>query len=203
MATFIQDPEVERRLQAERAASGADRYDEVWEGIYMMAPMPNDRHQEIVSRLVYVLEDVIGQPGLGKVRPGVNVSDRIDGWKHNYRVPDVAVFLVHGSAVNHGAFWHGGPDFVAEVISPDDSTREKIPFYSMVGVKELLLIDRDPWTLELLRPQPDGLAPVASTGVDGEGALSSAVVPLRFRLISSDGPAIEVAHTESDRVWQV
>jgi hypothetical protein len=29
---------VEKRLRAERQASGADRYDEVWDGVYVMAP---------------------------------------------------------------------------------------------------------------------------------------------------------------------
>jgi hypothetical protein len=57
---LIRDPEVELRLRAERAATGADRHDEVWEGIYMMAPMPNDEHQQIVSRFVSILEEIIG-----------------------------------------------------------------------------------------------------------------------------------------------
>ena len=45
----------------------------------MMMPLPNDEHQSIVSRLTSILEDVIGWPGLGKVRPGVNVTDRTGG----------------------------------------------------------------------------------------------------------------------------
>ena len=31
--------------------------------------------------------------GAGDVSPGVNLSDRDDGWEQNYREPDVAVFL--------------------------------------------------------------------------------------------------------------
>ena len=38
MATIVLDESLGKRLQAERVASGADRYDEVWEGTYMMAP---------------------------------------------------------------------------------------------------------------------------------------------------------------------
>ena len=71
----------------------------------MMAPMSNDEHQQIVNRFASIFQDAIDWPGLGDVRPGVNVSDRIENWKDNYRVPEVAVFLRDGTAVNHGAFW--------------------------------------------------------------------------------------------------
>ena len=137
MTTLITDPDLEQRLQAERRALGADRYDEVWEGTYMMARMPNDEHQQLVNRFAAIFQDAIDWPGLGHVRPGVNVSDRIDDWQNNYRVPDVAVFLNGGHAENRGAFWYGGPDFAVEVISPDDRTLEKLPFYEMVRVREL------------------------------------------------------------------
>ena len=221
MATFIRDADVERRLQSERAATGADRYDEVWEGTYMMAPMPNDRHQQIVSRLVSILEETMGWPGHGEVRPGVNVSDRDDDWQQNYRVPDVAVFLKGGGAVNRGAFWKGGPDFVVEVISAGDSTREKMPFYGRVGVKELLVIDREPWRLELLRLDSGRLVHVANASLEEESTagetleegsvedrgdpLTSDVVPLTFRLRVgvAETPRIEVTHAETARVWLV
>src|SRR3954454_1477279 len=56
-------------------------------------PVPNDEHQEIVSGLTGIFEALIVWTGLGKARPGTNVSDRAKGWKKNYRCPDVAVFL--------------------------------------------------------------------------------------------------------------
>ena len=37
------------------------------------------------------------------------------------------------------------------IVSRDDHSREKISFYEKVGVRELLIIDRDPWQLELFR----------------------------------------------------
>jgi hypothetical protein len=119
MATMIRDVELEQRLQAERAACGADRYDEIWEGVYVMAPMPNDEHQMLVNALASILQEVVGWPGLGHVRPGVNVSDRVDDWRQNYRVPDVAVFLNDTQAVNHNAFWFGGPDLANNVRVSD------------------------------------------------------------------------------------
>ena len=102
MATTIRDPELEKRLRSERAACGADRYDEVWEGTYMMAPMPNNEHQELVSRLTRIFDEDVGDNDLGIAFPGVNVSDRVDGWEHNYRVPEVAVFLKDSQATDCG-----------------------------------------------------------------------------------------------------
>ena len=110
MPTLLLDVQLEQRLQAERAASGADRYDEVWDGVYVMNPMPNDEHQHLVNCFASIFQEVIGWPGLGDVRPGVNVSDRVEKWHENYRVPDVAVFLKSGAARNCEEFWYGGPD---------------------------------------------------------------------------------------------
>ncbi len=59
MTTLITDRDLEQRLQAERRALGADRYDEVWEGTYMMAPRPNDEHQQLVNRFAAIFQDVI------------------------------------------------------------------------------------------------------------------------------------------------
>ena len=83
--------------------------------------------------------------------PGINLSDRADDWEHNYRCPDVAVFLPGNLAEKFEAHYRGPADFLVEIVSPHDNTREKIPFYSALGVRELLIIDRYPWSLELYR----------------------------------------------------
>jgi hypothetical protein len=38
MATPITDPLTEEQVRAQRAATGADLYDEVWDGVYVVAP---------------------------------------------------------------------------------------------------------------------------------------------------------------------
>ncbi len=93
MAALIADPGVEERLLAERRARGWDRKDEVWNGIYIIMPDPNVEHQELMGQLTVALSAVVRPPAGGKVYPGLNLSDRIDDWKYNYRCPDVAVFL--------------------------------------------------------------------------------------------------------------
>ncbi|MCH8042236.1 MAG: Uma2 family endonuclease [Planctomycetes bacterium] len=204
MATLITDPSLEERLRAERKVSGADRFDESWEGIYMMAPMPNDEHQQIVMRLGSILQEVIGWPGSGEVRPGVNLSAAEEDWKSDYRVPDIAVFLNDTAAINRGTHWQGAADFLVEVISTDDRTREKLPYYASLGVRELLLIDRDPWAVELYRLGEGGLEPVGVSRLDDNLVLRSEQVPLSFRLVvSDDRPVVEVSLVGGEKQWQV
>jgi Uma2 family endonuclease len=203
MTTLITDRDLEQRLQAERRAAGADRYDEVWEGTYIMAPMPNDEHQQLVNRFAAIFQDVIDWPGLGHVRPGVSVSDQIDDWQDNYRVPDVAVFLNDGFAVNRGAFWFGGPDFAVEVISPDDRTGEMITFYEVVQVREVLLVHREPWCLELFGRQDDRLVAKGQSTLENGAMIVSDVLPFVFRLLhGEDRPQIEVVRTDSNARWR-
>lgn len=204
MPTLIVDQDLERRLQAQRVESGADRFDEVWDGIYVMNPMPNDQHQQLVNRFAAIFQDVIDWPEIGDVRPGVNVSSSVDNWRENYRVPDVAVFLKDGAAQNHGDFWHGGPDFAVEIVSVGDRTRDKLPFYGSVGVRELLLIDCDPWRVELLRIDAGELRPAANSTPDNKLVLVSDVVPFTFQMQpGAPRPRIAVAHAGSDRRWLV
>ena len=204
MTIFVDDPYTEDRLLAERQASGADRYDEVWEGIYMMTPIPNDEHQDIVMELAGILLISVGWEGLGRVRPGVNLSDRADDWKQDYRVPDVAVFLRDGKAENCDSYWRGAADFLVEVTSPGDRTRKKIPFYSRLGVVELLVVDRGAWVLELYRRQDDRLQMVGRSSLNADEVLTTQTVPLTFRMVSgTPRPQIEVIHVESGRSWMV
>jgi Uma2 family endonuclease len=197
MHLIVTDPRDQKRLIAERQASGADRFDEVWEGTYVMAPLANDEHQDLQAKLISIVQIVVGWDGEGLVRGGVNVSDRDDGWQHNYRCPDVVVFMKGTSARNCDTHWVGGPDFAVEILSPGDRTPEKLPFYASVNVRELLVIDRDPWQIELLRLSSGKLRAVA-------GALSSEVLPLSFRLIpASPRPTIEVTHRETGQRWSV
>lgn len=204
MATIIRDADLERRLIADRQRIGADKYDEVWEDVYMMAPAPNNEHQQIVMRLTIIFDEVINANQMGEVFPGVNVTDREDDWKTNYRVPDVAVFLNGGQAINRETHWYGGPDLAIEVISPDDQAREKISFYAKIGVRELLLIDRDPWQLELLRNIDGVLLNVATSNLENSDPISSEIVPLSFRLVRGESrPQIESRSHHSGQVWLV
>ncbi|OHB68039.1 MAG: hypothetical protein A2V70_13230 [Planctomycetes bacterium RBG_13_63_9] len=171
----------------------------------MMTPMPNTEHQCLVARLTSILLEVVGGPELGIVCPGVNLSHgNIDDWTQDYRVPDVAVLLHDGPGEDCDTHWCGGVDFLIEVTSPDDRTREKIPFYSRLGVAELLLVDRQSWTLELYRQQAGQLTLVGRSHAEAPDPLASNKVPLTFQLVSADPrPQIQVKHVGTGRNWLV
>ena len=203
MTVLLTDPALEQRLIEQRQAAGGDRYDEVWEGVYMMTPLPGNEHQELVIEMAVVLRDVVAG-GRGRVWPGVNLSDRAADWQYNYRAPDVAVFLHDGKAENHGTHWRGPADFLVEIVSPNDHTREKLPFYSSLGVVELLIVERNPWRLELYRHDGTELREVGCSELPRGEALASARLPLVFRLIAGEPrPVIEVVHAESGQRWEV
>jgi len=206
MPTMILDPELAERLKTERALSGADRYDEAWEGTYIMSPLANNEHQLLVSKLTSILELIIGAERLGQVYAGVNISDRLENWEHNFRCPDVAVFLTSTTAVDRRTFWHGGPDLAVEIVSSGDQSHEKIEFYAKVKTQELLIIDRAPWRLELYRLTNGKLEMVASHDITDSAPLTSIKTGLTLELQAdqlNDRPAIVVKHDESDRNWSI
>ncbi len=202
VATLVTDRYVEDRIREERARCGGDRHDEVWEGTYMMTPLPNLEHQELVFALTSILHEVITVPGLGKAYPGANVSDREQGWDHNFREPDVVAVLNGSIAKDCGTHFCGGPDFLIEIVSPDDHSRKKFEFYGKIGVRELLIVDRGPWLLELYRLDDGHLLSIGQSTSASPLELKSSVVPLSFRLIDGkERPQIEVLRLDREQRW--
>jgi Uma2 family endonuclease len=204
MATLADGRTLEEPGRADRSAIGADRYDEVWDGVYSMSPLPDLEHQEITTKLAMAFQLAIGWMGPGKVLAGAIVSDREEGWEQNNRVPDVVVYFTGGKARPCGTHLCGGPDLVVETTSPRDRSREKLSFYSRLGVRELLLIDRDAWSLELFQLQGDQLILTGRSSIEQPTRLTSAVLPLSFLLVKgAKRPEIEVAHTDGVQKWRV
>ena len=114
------------------------------------------------------------------------------------------MFSSNTAAKNHGAFWLGGPDFAIEIVSPDDQTREKLDFYAKVATRELPVVDRFPWQLELYRLQGSTLlvcqrdAPETSFEIDIESC------SLRAELQPSAGrPRIVISQHGGDKTWTI
>ena len=203
MATLIMEPLIERKLLDHRRACGGDKFDEVWDGIYVVMPFVNSQHQEIVARISTAFcNSLAGRPD-AHVFAGVNISDRRDNWEHNYRCPDIAVVLASSRAVDCDTFYFGGPDFVVEIVSDYDRSREKFDFYARVGVQEMLLVDRNPWQLELYRLANSELALVGKSDTTSQQPLMSQALPLTFRLLPrpSARPQIEIVKPETNDRW--
>lgn len=184
-------------LILQRQRLGIDQKDEVWDGVYVIMPEPTNVHQRITSDLTVVLRQVVPK-SLGDVLPGANVSDRKVGWKKNFRAPDVVVVLHSGRAQDCDTHWLGGPDFLVEVRSPGDDTNAKVPFYSRLGVRELLIIHRDTRRLDLYRHDGDVLSAVPEQEWRNGQWFVSEVLPLAFRRRSVHGQKrqIEIRRTD-------
>ena len=197
------DPMQLASLIRDRRKSGGDRYDEVWDGVYVMSPLADNEHQSLAIKLGSIIEWAIGSNPDVLVFQGCNVSNRAKRWKRNYRCPDVAVFLPGNPAENCGTHWYGGPDFAVEIESPFDRSREKFDFYAQVGVGELLFVARRPWSLELLRRVGNEWELIGKSEPDVPSPLlQSAVLPLGFRLVpGAKRPQIEVIQAGTDVRW--
>jgi Uma2 family endonuclease len=204
MVSLITDPQLEHDLIEQRRRSGADRYDEVWDGVYVMGPLADNEHQGLAMGISAALYAALEEAGLGTVYAGVNVSDRVDDWTQNYRCPDVAVFGRNTKAKNCTTHWCGGPDFVVEIASPHDRSREKLTFYACVGTREVLLVNRDPWGLELYRLQGADLQRAGRSTLDAPHILTSGVIPLAWQLRAGTvRPVIRITRTDRELGWSI
>ena len=195
--TVIMDNDLSRDLIRQRKKLGHDRYDEVWDGVYIMPSLPNLTHQKLVLDLGIILHEVVVEAGKGEVYPGANVSDRPKNWKSNYRCPDVVVVLNDGQAINCDVFILGGPDFLVEIRSPQEDPAEKLSFYSKIGVRELLILERDSREPELLRNDGEQLVPVTRESNGNDKWVHSNVLPLAFRRGGNKAkPKLEIKRTD-------
>lgn len=189
------------RLLRRRRAMGGDRYDEVWDGIYVMSPEADNPHQKLSGLLFKALDTALEGDDRFDVYPAIKITDRPEKWRRNFRIPDVAVFLSGNTARDCGTHWLGGPDFAAEVVSKGDRSHKKFAFYHKVGVRELLLVDRRPWQLELYARGAAGFDLAGRSTPDEPAALASAVLPVTFRLRPGEPrPRVETASADG-RTW--
>ena len=128
--TLVLDPQpawVERLLD-ERRRSGADRRDEVWEGVLHVIPPPSVEHERLAPALHVLLD-----PHAAAVKLVV-VGTVAIGTEDDYRVPDLAL-LRPGYAPQ----WNPTAALIVEIVSPRDDTWEKLPFYARHQVDEVMI----------------------------------------------------------------
>lgn len=138
MTTIIRGPrppEVEAWLERRRLA-GLERFDEVWEGRYVVAPDLHGNHGSTQLGVATLLLSAAQRLGL-QARGIFNLGEPGD-----YRVPDA------GLTAARPAVWYDTAVLVVEILSPDDGTFDKLDFYRGHGVRELLVLD---WTTRAVR----------------------------------------------------
>jgi len=185
MATLILDPGLERECRDRHP----DCFTECWDGVRVVSPVPNDEHQDIQAGLLTFLYTIVQREHRGVVRGNVNLTNRRTKWAKNYRVPDLACFLEGSAAINRGSHWFGGADFLVEIISEGEEPHAKLDFYAGLGNRELLIVERDPWALELFRLKDGTLASTGRCDVDSDRTLNCESLGLTFRLESGSAAA--------------
>lgn len=192
-----------RHWLEERKNSEAAQWDEVWEGVLHMPPMPNGMHQDFSLDLASFLKWEWARPRGGLVRQEVNLTTPEDeeNWTLNYRIPDLVLVGADRIHIDRNEYVCGAPLVVIEIRSPRDETYEKFPFYAKLGVPEVWVFDRDTREPELyaLAPGPayhrtpagpDGWTRSVATGVAFRH-LGGAKVAARV----GDGAAVELPTT--------
>jgi Uma2 family endonuclease len=154
---FVTDPPpVVEDWLAQRRALGQDRFDEVWEGEYHVAPAPHRRHARLDDLLGRVLGPFADDAGL------LGATTCNIGSPTDYRIPDRAYFRGGEDAI-----WNPTAAIVVEILSPEDESRRKLGFYFRVGVEEILIVDPDQRTVEWLARGRDGFEPADGSAVLG------------------------------------
>ncbi|HVM13726.1 MAG TPA: Uma2 family endonuclease [Egibacteraceae bacterium] len=122
-----------------RRATGADLFDEVWEGDYHMAPAPHAAHGVLDQQLAVLLDPLARAAGLVGSGP-FNL-----GHPDDYRVPDRGLHRTQPSATRVAS-----AALVVEIVPPEGETWAKLPFYAAHEVDELLIADPHTRTLRWL-----------------------------------------------------
>lgn len=156
MKTVVLGPrpsEIEELINRRRRL-GLDTYDEVWEGSYHMAPAPHSDHGRLDTELALLLVPLAKAVGMGVWGP-LNI-----GGPEDYRVPDRAVLRAdpHATFVPTAAV-------VVEIVSPDDETYDKLPFYATHGVDEVWVVDRQQQRVDIFALEGDRYAAVQGSAL--------------------------------------
>ncbi|MCI0703422.1 MAG: Uma2 family endonuclease [Planctomycetia bacterium] len=189
---LILDRELIQRVYSARTAHGNSPHDEVWDGTLILYALPDNEHQQLRSTLAVLFAEIAPNA----VLPGANVSDRDADWMENYREPDVVVYLASNPAKDSNTHWVGGPDVAVEIVSPSEDPRLKLDFYAKIKTREVLIVDRDPWAVELYQLQGGKLVLLGTSSLPTSVVLTSAALPLSFQLQPGTlRPTILITHT--------
>jgi Uma2 family endonuclease len=129
-------------IASHRRQTGVDRWDELWNGVLHMPPMPNRFHQDLEGSLEAYLRYMWAPAKRWKVYHQINLC-LPGGWPDDYRIPDMVLLSPERFAIDRIEYFEGAPDITVEIYSPGDETYEKFDFYAELGVPEVWVIHRD------------------------------------------------------------
>ena len=162
----------------QRRKFGSDVRDEGWDGVLHMPPEPTVHHQQLSSALVAVLLPLAKRRGLV-----ASCETAFGPGRYNYRVPDV---IVYAQASATKSFVVGPAELAIEILSPQDESRDKLPFYASRGVKEVWLLDPTTRAVEVYTLRGDTYFAIA----DREHVIRAPALDLQLATI--DGPKLQI-----------
>ena len=148
-------PELQALLERRRQA-GVDRLDEVWQGVRHMIPGPSFEHARISQQLAVLLDGLARAGGLLAAISEFNLGES----EHDFRVPDGGLHRPGAAGV-----WLSTAALVVEILSPDDETWQKLPFYAAHQVDEVLIVDPTEHTVAWLGLRDGEYQPVQRSGL--------------------------------------
>jgi Uma2 family endonuclease len=187
--------DVPQHLIQWRKQTGADMWDEMWEGVLHMPPLPNREHQDFQWSFETWLRTFWARPGGNRVYHEINLASP-GGWPHDYRIPDLLLLTPDRFGIDRNEYFEGPPTVVVEIRSPDDESYEKFPFYAKLGVPEVWVVDRDTKAPEVFllvldhyQKQPCG----------ADGWIESPATAVRLRGEGGEKLAIQMAADQATR----
>lgn len=155
----------------EYLALETNRLIEFSHGFIEVLPMPSQYHQFSVMHLLFMLRAFFAT---GTIKASYIVSPmKAKLWEGKYREPDLMVMLSENDHRRQDLYWES-PDFVAEVVSPDDPKRDtetKRREYAMAGIKEYWIVNPLNQSVTVLALDGDTYT-VAGEYQSGENAIS-------------------------------
>jgi Uma2 family endonuclease len=134
MSTVVLDSTTSglEEIKERRRRSGLDRLDEVWEGVLHMVPAPSRKHAKIATQLALALDAPARDAGFELTMHEFNLGES----ERDFRVPDGGLHRPGGDEM-----WHSTAALVVEIVSPEDESWQKLPFYAAHAVDEVLIVD--------------------------------------------------------------
>ena len=148
MPPVVRDPQPAEfvALLEERRRLGHDRWDEERDGVYYLNPAPTYEHQRISQQLAELLGPLARAADLEATVGGVNIGEQ-----GNYAIPDASL---HRPGT--GGVYVPTAALAVEILSPNDDTWEKLPFYARRGAEELAIVDPREQSVRWLALGADG-----------------------------------------------
>ena len=158
--------EVPEHFLEERRRLGHDKKDELWDGVLHMVPPPVSRHQRLSADLLVGLHQIARRFALEPWGDSTGVF----GPGENWRIPDLT-FARPDHRSERGL---ESAELVIEILSPNDESRKKLPFYASIGVREVWIIDPVTRVAEIFAgttPVLGGVSAVLGVRLETVGAL--------------------------------